>query len=60
MMENRISRYLYNELFNESNEETCTKIGISDISCKTTLNRYYGFTNIIIRKTQATHDIILS
>ena len=24
MIENRISRYLYNELFSESNEEKCT------------------------------------
>ena len=35
-------------------------IGISDISCKTTLNRHYSFIKIISRKTQTTHDIILS
>ena len=35
-------------------------IGISDISCKTTLNRHYSFIKIISRKTQTTHNIILS
>ena len=36
------------------------EIGISDTSCKTTLNHYCSFIKIIIKKTQTTHDIILS
>ena len=36
------------------------EIGISDIYCKTTLKRYYGFIKIIARKIQTIYDIILS
>ena len=36
------------------------EIGASDISCKTTLNRYYDFIKIIARKIQTIYDIILS